>query len=113
MTEKTWYFMIQNGWCGGFYVKIPPKQTHRPHLPVHIRVTWLRGRWGNVVTALFRGYKGVYRVLPDGVERVTHDYQHLGTEGSLGFNVPPWVEKNRGKVVTKWEDRPRYGRVQR
>ena len=52
---------------------------------------------GNVVTALFRGYKGVYRVLPDGVERVTHDYQHLGTEGSLGFNVPPWVEKNRGE----------------
>lgn len=68
---------------------------------------------GNVLRALFVGYSGSYRVLPDESRHVEHDYTHLSQDGSYGWNVPPWVEKNRGKVVYRWEDFPRYGKVKR
>lgn len=69
--------------------------------------------WGNVLTALFRGYQGTYRVYPDETVRVTYDYTHLDKDGSYGMNVPPWVEERKGTSGSYWEDRPRYGHVDR
>lgn len=69
----------------------------------------------NLLKGLVLGYKAEYQVLPNetGTEQV--DYQYLGDKdsGSLGWNVPPWVERNRGKVVTERYSYRRFGKVVR
>jgi len=67
---------------------------------------------GNVVQALTRGYRGTYRVLPNKPVRKTSDLTHLGhIGGSLGWNVPPYVDRNRGKVVNYYEYQERRGKI--
>lgn len=69
----------------------------------------------NLLKGLFRGYKAEYQVLPDETGTKQVDYRYLGDKdsGSLGMNVPPWVEENRGKIVTEWYSNKRFGKVVR
>jgi hypothetical protein len=73
---------------------------------------YLAKTFGNLLRATMSGYNATLRVLPDEyVDRVV-DYTYLGREGSLGWNVPPWAEKNRGKTVIETFSHKRQGRVE-
>jgi len=67
----------------------------------------------NLLRGLVVGYNGTYRVLPDEQVERDVDYTHLGPpgSGSLGWNVPPWAEDNRGKVVIQTFYHERRGKV--
>ena len=69
--------------------------------------------WGNLAVALLFGYKGKYRVLPDKKHTYEADYRHFGAEGPPGWNAPPWVVENIGKVVMETSYFPRHGKVVR
>ncbi len=72
---------------------------------------WLVRNPRNVVVSLLMGKKGTYQVMPRESGSKIVDYTYLGTSGSLGMNVPPWVEANRGKVVREYFAKDRYGKV--
>ncbi len=69
----------------------------------------------NLLKGLVVGYNGTYRVFPNEQVERDVDYTHLGPpgSGSLGWNVPPWAEENRGKVVRQTFYHERQGRVVR
>lgn len=73
--------------------------------------SYLKCSPANLFRAVLSGYKARLRVMPDGYVGRTYDFTYLPKEGSLGWNVPPLVEKYRGEKIELTERVPRFHKV--
>lgn len=92
-------------------VKLVTQDSEAILVGTRIRKNYLQRSVDNLFRAALFGYKARLRILPDEYKEVVYDYTHLPLEGSLGWNVPPMVEKYRGQEVRVNEIAQRFHKI--